>query len=257
MPSPFPGVDPFVEGPDWEDFHHTFITELKTQLVPLVRPKYVVRTDLRVYQQTPLDDDLTLSKPDVGLYQQLPTATLPVVESPEPDEPLVALLPMPEEIQEAYITLRRKDDDRLVTVIEILSPSNKRAGSTGRAEYLQKRDRHLVADTHLVEIDLLRGGERLPMASSLPLADYYVFVSRGDRRPECDLYRWTLRQKLPSIRLPLADGDPDIVIDLQRVFTHAYDVSGYDYSLDYARVLPSVRSEDAGWIAERLATRAE
>ena len=95
MSSPFPGVDPFVEGPDWEDFHHTFITELKAALVPLVRPKYVVRSELRVYQQAEFDDGQALTKPDVGIYQTgSATTSLQSSDSLEPDPPLVALLPL-------------------------------------------------------------------------------------------------------------------------------------------------------------------
>ena len=105
--------------------------------------------------------------------------------------------------------------------------------------------------THLVELDLLRAGERLPTLDPLPPADFYVFVSRAPRRPHAEVFPWTLRRRLPTIAVPLADSDPDISLDLQRAFTTVYDRAGYDYALDYQRpVEPPLAEADAAWAAE-------
>jgi hypothetical protein len=245
-------MDPFLEGPDWPDFHHSFIANLKTALVPQVRPRYAVRVDLRVYQQPSYESELQLTLPDLSVYRQNPQAAMGQPELAA-DQPSLAMLPIPEEVREAFLTVRDLEHDRLVTVIELLSPTNKRSGSTGRAEYLEKREANVNSQIHIVELDLLRGGLRLPMSTALPPADYYAFVSRSNRRPRCDLYHWSLRQRMPKIPVPLANGDADAVIDLNAVFDQTYDLSGYSDSLNYARQLtPALNPLDQAWVQERL-----
>jgi uncharacterized protein DUF4058 len=213
MPSPFPGMDPFIEGQRWEDFHTRLIPSLSDALVPLVRPRYVVQVEI-----------------------------LP--------------LPLPERRREPYLTLRDRESRAVVTVIEVLSPSNKRRGGDGRREYLRKREEVLGSAAHLVELDLLRGGDRLPTVEPLPLADYYAFVSREQRRPRVEVYHWTFRNSLPTVFVPLAGGDPDVPLDLQAIITDLYNRAGYDYSLNYQGAIePTLDVADAVWIQELLAPR--
>jgi len=142
----------------------------------------------------------------------------------------------------------------VVTVIETLSPGNKRTGGDGRREYLRKREEVLGSDTHLVELDLLRGGQRLPMLVPLPAGDYYAIVSRGYRRPRAEVYAWTLRDPLPVIPVPLAKGEPDVPLDLKSAVDTVYDRARYDLSLDYTQALvPPLSEEDRKWVEERLA----
>ena len=163
---------------------------------------------------------------------------------------------MPEAVTERYLTIQDRETLAVVTVIEILSPTNKRAGSDGRDQYLMRRDEVLVSATNLVELDLLRGGMRLPADQQLPPADFYAFVCRGRRRPRAEAYPWTLRQPLPTIPIPLAYGDPDVQLDLQDAFTTAYDRAGYDYGLDYMGIIEPPPSEsDSEWIHEILRSR--
>jgi hypothetical protein len=123
------------------------------------------------------------------------------------------------------------------------------------AEYLAKRANVLHSTANLVELDLLRGGERLPTVDPLQDGDFYAFVSRPRLRPELDVYAWTLRDPLPTLPIPLAPGDPDVPLDLQAAFTTTYDRAGYDYSLDYgAEVQPALSAEDTLWLNSRLAT---
>jgi len=251
MPSPFPGMDPFLEGPDWEDFHTGFIAELCAALVPQVRPKYVVRKERRVYVEHSFPGDDRLVRADVAVMSD--TGEFP--ESREPASagaavsPVVLHLPMPEERREAFLTLSDRETMEVVTVIELLSPANKRHGGDGRREYLSKRESILGSTTHLVELDLLRGGERLPTVEPLPPGDYYAFVCR-QRRYQAEVYAWTLRDRLPAIPIPLAGDDPDVTIHLEEVFTSTYDRAGYDYSLDYSRpIRPPLPKRDASWAA--------
>jgi hypothetical protein len=169
--------------------------------------------------------------------------------------PVVVSLPMPEEMHETFLTIREQATKEVVTVVELLSPGNKRPGSDGRSEYLRKRQEIIGSRTHLVELDLLRGGLRMPTADPLPRGDFFALVCRS-RRYKAEVYAWPLRHRLPKIPIPLANGDPDVEIDLQEVFNAVYDRAGYDYSLDYSRpVEPALNDSDATWAASILKER--
>ena len=258
MPSPFPGMDPFIEGSAWEDFHHRFIAELSVALVALVRPRYVVRNEHRVYVEHQASEEDRVLRADVAVTAPTrePSATVAGPSSATALAPVAVHLPMPEERREAFLTIRDRQTMEVVTVVELLSPGNKRAGSDGRRQYLSKREEILGSETHLVEIDLLRGGKRLPTVEPLPPADYYVFVCRNHPRYLAEVYPWTVRAVLPRIPIPLAGDDPDVFVDLQQVFTATYDRAGYDYSLAYGQPIdPPLSEDDAAWAAEIVARR--
>jgi hypothetical protein len=252
MPSPFPGMDPFLEGQKWTDFHAEFIGDLRAALVPLIVPAYAAHVEERVYVEHAAEGLPAWIRPDVALAGKearggAGAATL--------EAPATARIPLPERQRERFLELRLRDTGRLVTVIEVLSPTNKRPGADGYREYRAKRDAVLLSAAHRVEIDLLRGGERLPMVDPLPEADFYAIVSRAAERPECGVWFWDLRTPLPTLRIPLQEPDPDVEIDLQQVFTRAYDRAGYAYSLRYdAEVVPTLSGADMQWVREGLTT---
>lgn len=260
MPSPFPGLDPFLESQLWDDFHTQFVTIIREMLVPRVRPQYLVNVERYVYVTQPDDNQdeeevVQIIAPDVFVtdaghgwreYAGGAIATLAPVRN---------RLPMPKRRQ-AYLTIRTKESRQVVTVIELLSPSNKARGP-GQSEYLAKRTNVQYSMANLVELDFLRGGQRLPTAEPLQPGDYFAFVSHPTERPYLDVYGWSLRDPLPSIPIPLAEPDPDVLLDLQAVFTTTYDRAGYDYALNYrAPVRPPLTVDDAAWVAERLASLA-
>ena len=259
MPSAFPGMDPFIEGHEWEDFHAEFITSLRAALVPGLRPEYLVRAEKRVYVEHPYEDrrlirpDLTIVRPtrrSSSSRRRTSTSSTAVLE------PVECTFTGPYEVSEKYLVIRRLGSSEVVTVIELLSPGNKRHGSEGHAEYLSKRDDVLRSRTHLVEIDLLRGGDRLPTVESLPAGDFYAFVCRAPRRLHVDVYGWPLAHQLPTIPIPLSSGDREVSLDLQTVFDNVYDRAGYDYSLEYdCPVEPPVDKATAKWIREVLKSR--
>jgi len=257
MPSPFPGVDPFLESQEWEDFHTTLNTVVRETLSPRLEPRYVVRIERRVYVESPRDDNLSFVRSDVAILGTVERsgAAAVAVEPAVMLEPVECELPMPAERREAYLLVRLRETMEVVTVLETLSPSNKRAGGDGRREYLEKREAMLQSQVHLVELDLLRGGQRLPMATPLPKADHYAIVSRRGRRPWASVYPWTLRDHLPVIPVPLKQGDPDVPLDLQAVYNTVYDRARYDLSLDYAAELqPPPGEADAEWIRRVLSS---
>jgi hypothetical protein len=151
------------------------------------------------------------------------------------------------------LVLRDRETLRIVTLIELLSPTNKRAGSEGREKYLDKREEILQSRTNLVELDLLRGGQRLPLQGDLPRAEYYALVRRGWRRRRAAVYAWTLQQKMPPIPIPLQNDELEPTLDLQAAFDLSYDRAAYQDSLDYSQALqPPARAEEADWIRELL-----
>jgi hypothetical protein len=156
-------------------------------------------------------------------------------------------IPVPHVTVEIRDTAHR----RLVTAIEVLSPTNKRG--EGREEYLAKRGRLLLSTAHLLEIDLLRQGQRVPMFQALPHAAYFVLLSRSDKRPLTDVWPVLLTEPLPFVPVPLLPGDHDVPLDLQLALTTVYDVLGYDLAVDYTRPpeLP-LPAEAAAWAEQRL-----
>lgn len=257
MPSPFPGIDPFIECQEWEDFHATFNTVIRESLSPRIEPRYIVRVERRVYVELPFESEESPRRPDVVvLYSDQSAATGETrTGTATTAAPVPGLLPMPEERRESYLIIRDRETLEVVTVIETLSPANKRKDSTGRREYLRKREVVLESHAHLVELDLLRGGERLPMNSTLPPGDYFAIVSRSERRPHAEIYAWSLRQALPTLNIPLRQGDLDVPLDLQAAFTTVCNRARYDLSLDYRkRLTPALSESDAAWMRSLLGT---
>ncbi len=220
MRSPFPGMDPWIESQAWEDFHHRFLCDIADSLVPSLRPRYIVSAESREY-----------------------------VEAVEDQRGRLDL----ERRREIFLCVRDRETPRRVAVIEMLTPGNKQRWAKGRSVYLEVRTAILGSPCNLVEIDLLRGGERPPMDDTLPDADYYALVSLGHSRPKALAWAWTVRDPMPKIRFPLDGNAPDCVIDLQSLFQDRFERSGYDFSLDRSRqVEPPLRPDDAAWAASLL-----
>ena len=158
---------------------------------------------------------------------------------------------MPVRVPQVSIEIRDVAHRDLVTAIEMLSPTNKRG--EGYQEYLDKRGRILLSPAHLIEIDLLCSGRRVPMQEPLPPAPYFVFVSRAERRPMVEVWPIYLQNRLPAIFVPLLPGDADVTFDLQLALTTVYDTLSYDLSIDYSRS-PEVPLDgpDAEWVATVL-----
>jgi len=252
MSSPFPGMDPFIEGQLWQDFHNRFINDLADLLTPEVRPRYVVEIQQYVYlfreDEVPdrlLEPDLALAvtegrseMEDASCFESA-VATI---------APRIHTVPMPRGYKQKFLSIRDRQSRNVITVIELLSPWNKSL-SGGSNEYLIKRGDLFQTLSHFVELDLLRGGQRLATHEPLDPADYYAFVCRKQRLPRVEVYRWTLRDRLPIIPVPLAIGDPDVPLDLQTAFSRTYDRSGYDYSLNYhAPVEPPLEAAISEWV---------
>ena len=251
MPSPFPAMDPFIEIQEWSDFHSNSIAGIQSQLAPRLAPRYYVRVERRVYFERSVPEEEAVAKqpqrvPDVAILRTTEselhqgsagTATLVM--------PRECVVPAGEEHREYFLLIRGAQSHEVVTVLELLSSTNKRPGADGRKIYLEKRQQILDGLSHFVELDLLRGGQRPPVQTKSPLGnDYYALVSRHQRRPRADIYQWSLRQSMPSISIPLEKGDPDVALDLQAAFSATYERVRYDLSINYDSPLVPPPSEE-------------
>jgi len=251
MPSPFPGMDPYLEGPMWMNVHAQLTAEIARQLAPRIRPKYLAITTERFVEETPDSVAIiaTESYPDVSVVESSRGGT--ALRTAPGSAPLQLATIIPAAVPHFAVEIRDRLERRLVTAIEVLSPTNKRG--VGRAQYLAKRQRLLRSSAHLLEIDLLRRGRRVPMRERLPAAPYFVLLSRVENRPLTDVWAVPLQVCLPTVQVPLLPGDPDTTLDLQAVLTTIYDACGYDLSCDYTQP-PSVplAPADAAWADEML-----
>jgi hypothetical protein len=254
MESPFPGMDPFLELPAyWSDFHATFINYWREAIADVLPPHYEATLGERVYLIEHGPEQRKLGFPDVAVtHDDLPPGTAPSSSGAAMTlEPVTIPLTILEGPRETYIEILHQPDRSLVTSLELLSPANKE--QPGRTEYLAKRRALLFQNVHLVELDLLMGGQRLPLQRPLPQADYYYLLSRGDQRPDCQVYHWTLRQPLPTLPVPLRGPDPDLAIDLRAVFATAYDRGRFFRRLDYQGPWPSFLPDaDRQWVGSLL-----
>ena len=257
MPSPFPGMDPYLEEPGlWPDVHHELMSVAREMLNRSLRPKYHVRIEERVYISDENDPGRKVIVPDLRIAARSEAHQLPFSSHSEAlaiAEPIVCTTLIDDEIHEARLEVIDRQQQQVVTVIEILSPSNKVAGSRGRASYETKRREVMTSPSHLVEIDLLRTGEAIHVRELLPPADYVVHVSRKGSRPKGLVWPILLTQQLPVIAIPLNAEDPDATLDLQLVLNTAYDRAAYDLEIDY-RIdpIPPLKSNAASWAGELL-----
>jgi hypothetical protein len=236
MASPFPGMNPYLESPAfWSEFHNRLMVAIADDLSPQLRPRYRVAIEQRVYLSS-LDSQKLVGIPDVTVTRQsLPESAVATLTLPT-SQPISVSLPLPEEVRESYLEVREVSSGQVITVIEILSPKNKRPGE-GRIAYERKRQQVLSSTTHFVEMNLLRKGEHFALGIELATCQYYVLVARGDRRPRADLYAFDLTEPLPSFPLPLDGHIAEPIVELQRIFTELFDRAGFDLVLDYQTTL--------------------
>ncbi|NWF79757.1 MAG: DUF4058 family protein [Chloroflexi bacterium] len=252
MGTPFPGMDPYLERPAlWPDVHNSLIVALRDELQPLLRPRYYASIEERTYTVEP-GELVLVGRADVVVAQRTQTPPAAHAQVASESGAVTVELDLPDQIRETYLEVRAIGTDQVVTLIEILSPTNKRPGE-GREQYLRKRRAVLASLTHLVEIDLLRGGEPMPLRRGPEPSDYRILVSRADWRPQAELLPCSVRKPLPHLRIPLHPGDPEPELDLNTILHALYERAGYDLRIDYrAPAEPPLEGDDARWADELL-----
>ena len=233
-------MDPYLENPElWPDAHNGLIAALRDDLSPRLRPSYYVALEERTYLEEP--GELVL----VG--QTSEGSRTPTVVEVE--------LPVGAKVRETLLEIRTASEGEVVTVLELLSPANKRSG-TGRRMYLDKRELILSTRTSLVELDLLRAGEPMPTVRPRVRSDYSVLVSRGHRRPKADLIPFDVRDPIPPFPLPLRRGENEPTVDLGKILHALYDRASYDLRIDYERESGSpLTPADSEWARDLIRER--
>ena len=254
MPSPFPGMNPYLEQFDvWHDFHERFMPLVAALIESQVGPEYFVKIDEHVYvQEAPGDEWDLIGRGDIAIAErpgdgQERASRVALLDAPVRVHPRLV-----GETRDSFVEIRDRKSRKVVTVIELLSPSNKTGRDRG--QYLKKRGDLLESPVHLVEIDLLRGGDPLPF-EDLPQCDYYVMVSRPEERPGASLWPLSLRSRLPVAPVPLKPGDADVRLDLQDVIHQIHDAAGYAKYIYEGVPWPPLRSEDAVWARSLVPAR--
>jgi hypothetical protein len=233
-------MDPFIESRRiWSDFHLDLAAEIRAHLNARIQPgyyatavTYVTYDVIEVAQSKP-----RAMSPDVSVWRtdlRVPThGTAAVIDPPLAQ----STVPLEVPVRLAQVEVREAGTDTLVTAIEILSPINKRAGRE-RQKYLRKRRELLRSEVHVMELDLLRGGERSPLETALPPAPYYVTLARLDQRPYVDVWPIQLTTRLPVLPVPLSAPDPDVSLDLGAIVQAVYERGGYATRIDYHQPVP-------------------
>lgn len=252
-------MDPYLEGELWQEFHETLAGAIRAQIMPLLTPKYVALLAKRYVLDRPAVGIFDLPSvrtflPDVHVV--LPRDQAPVaVATPEtPPEVTAPSIEVPSYMESPQLGIEIRDvaQRRLIAVVEILSPANKYG--EGAREYLDRRSELLRTEVHLLEIDLLRQGTRIPLVGAVPAAAYYVYLSRWQRRPYTQVWAVDLRIPLPVVPVPLLPSDPDVPLNLQAAVDACFALVGYERLIDYTQPppLPELSGSDAAWVDERL-----
>jgi hypothetical protein len=269
MPSPFPGMDPYLESPDWfPDLHDGLIFLMKDKLQHSLPESYYAQSRQRVW----LEYTRRYAEPDVevvhlaGKPRKQSRGGVAVAEG-RPPGPLIVSIETIEHgpFTEPFLEIRRRrgTEIQIVASIEVLSPSNKRVGHPSREKFLKKQEETLASQTHLIEIDLLRGGTHtLAVPKDLVVAqagrfDYLVSIHRFDRPKDFFVYPIALPDRLPEIAIPLLPGDPDVPLDLEAIFQRAYEAGPYERKIEYGKdpIVPRLKPEQATWAAALLKSR--
>jgi hypothetical protein len=244
-------MDPYLEHPTlWPGVHNGLIAVLQLALAPQLRPRYYVALEERVYITAP-DQRTVIGRPGLSVVGT-PGAEAVLQPTSSESSVLVVQVPLPDTVCETYLEVRETGTDSVVAVLEVLSPTNKRPGR-GRQIYEAKRLDVLATRTHLVEIDLLRAGEPMPIIGNDSASDYRILVSRGDRRPTATLYAFSMRQPIPTFPLPLQPEDQEPLVDIGRLLHDLYGRASYDLRVDYTSDPdPPLRATTAAWVDQLL-----
>ena len=258
MPSPFPGMDPYIEHPEvWSDFHGDLAAEIRAELNKVIQPRYVARLTPRVTYEVVEIDETRSVRPDVGIWQRRPGRS-GWVEGP-PSSPLrrsrawwrwkcpCACSPSRSARRARCNSWRQSRFSRRSTS----SPATRPTASTFAS------GAKCCVPGRMLEIDLLRGGRRPPLERPVPPAPYYVLLSRVGRRPKVEVWPVQLREKLPTLPVPLLEPDPDAPLDLAAVVAAVYERGGYARLIDYSQPppLPRLSDAEAAWLDEHFGRR--
>ncbi|MEM8502151.1 MAG: DUF4058 family protein [Cyanobacteria bacterium P01_D01_bin.1] len=242
----FPGMDPYLENPGiWPEVHYGLLGALMRSLNPQLNPKYRVAVEKRVYV-----DNILVGISDTAVFEKRyaqQTDSQANRQTAVLSQPEIVSVPMPQEVSDRYLEIREVGSGRVVTVVELLSPKNKQAGE-GRKQYLDKRQRLLATQTHLIEIDLLRAGQPMLVEGGRE-SDYRILVSRAPERLAAQ-YCFDLQDAIPPFPLPLSEEDVEPVVDLAALLNQTYQEAALELAIDYeVAPVPALDPSELAWVA--------
>jgi hypothetical protein len=246
-------MDPYLEDPEvWPDVHHELISTIRQLLNQQIRPKYIARVEERIYMVPDDDPEHRFWKvADVKVHRHSSTATMRSNGAIAIAEPVV--LHQSDAIREGRVEIQEVASRRVVTVIEVLSPSNKLKRAAGRRSFMKKRREVMSSKANWVEIDLLRTGTSHPSKSRFPTCQYFVYSSPAVMRPDAKAWPMAIEEPLPTVGIPLRKPDPDAPLDLQAALDLAYDRAAYEDMVDYTKdPVPPLPPDLAKWANKLL-----
>lgn len=256
MASPFPGMDPYLEGYLWPDVHSALASKIRQQLVPLLRPRYTARLEVYVTEDNAPEGEIGILYPDVQVMERQQ------VTAPKPElDGGVAILPAPLTVPVVHpvavrltkVEIRDTAQNKLVTCIEILPPVNKR--EPGVSGYRRKRQQLYQAGVHLLELDLLRRGTRPFAHPQLPKSCYSIALTRAGSRGT-EVWPLALADALPTVPVPLREADGEVALDLGAALRSIYEEAAYELSIDYGEAPPPPKLSDKEMVwVEQLASQ--
>lgn len=260
MPSPFPGMDPYLEGYLWPDVHHRLATQISRHLAPKIQPNYVARLEISVVEDENFTAEVGVTYPDVEVLKIKSSPPSPPPPSSgaavaEAVAPLAAPLTIPlPQVRLATVEIRDVAQNQLVTCIEILSPINKR--DPHLSQYRLKRLCLHEAGVHLLEIDLIRRGTRPWTHPRIPDTPHLALLHRAEVAA-VEVWPIRLQEKLPTLLVPLRYPDADVTLDLAAALTTVYDEAFYHLSIDYTQEPPPppLADEEAAWLRAQVVKR--
>jgi hypothetical protein len=255
MPSPFPGMDPYLEEPNlWSDVHLTLIIAMRAALNSVLPAGYRAAADRYIWIHEPDAEERKRVAPDVFVIDSKKESTRTHAPSLAATPASAAVIfPAIQREGNKYLKIVEVKTHRLITVIELLSPTNKKAGPD-REAYLTKRVDYLTAGVNLIEIDLLRAGQRISIGHEFPAnADYYALVCRADQMPRGEVWFFGIRDELPKIPIPLLPGSPECTLCLRECLDRAFEEGRYDEDIDYLQpAVPPLSAADAEWAKQLI-----
>jgi hypothetical protein len=253
MNCPFPGADPYLEHPVlWEGVHARLVVAIADQLQPKLDPRYIATIEERVFIEGP-----QRRIPDVWVQRTRGAGESTFSEVSESDTAVIVEVEELEIRESRVEILDSYNEMKLVALIEVVSPTNK-ADGPGRDSYRSKQDEVLARECSLIEIDLLRRGKHVLAIPEWRVAELRPFdslccVSRWPRRNRYELYPRKLEERLPRIKIPLEQEDPDVVLDLQGAYEHVYVIARYARRVRYDQACePPLEPGQQAWAEERI-----
>jgi hypothetical protein len=251
-------MDPWLEDFEfWPDFHKSLIVSIRDYLSPMVRPRYFVGVNSRMVVLNAAEED-RIERPDAPVSDAEPEPSSHQDGRVVPD--CVVTTPRrgsnrrpSARIEEIFLVITERTERRVVTVVEVLSPTNKKT-KPARERYLKRRHELMDSDVNLIEIDLLRAGKRMPLSDGPPRSDYRILVYRSRPIRLAEVRPFTYKDSIPPISIPLVPGEDEPTIDLNSIVHGLIDRVRYDLRLDYSQPPhPPLRPGDQAWAAAIVA----